>query len=247
MIFIGSGGIHPTRHSFTSSLLYPAHQGLMPHQLGATAAMYVGYDTGTDRWRVRVSAGEFRAITEGAEPIENLTFVDFEITLAARRAASWGGATASWRPTTTATASSISSSPTATGFPLPQRSAPALQEPGGARLFLVARGVTQLREQVDGMHWRSQNHRRVHFGLGPNTVVDSLAIIWPSGAVQMLEQLPADRVIRVIESPTECSDGIDDDGDKLVDLPGDPGCEDPLDDSESSPPPAHRTRSPRRR
>ena len=102
----------------------------------------------------------------------------------------------------------------------------------GARLFLTAGGVTQLREQVGGMHRSSQDHQRVHFGLGPNTVADSLEIVWPSGAVQVLEGVPADQLIQVVESTTACSDGIDNDSDGLIDL-DDPDCSDAADPLEA--------------
>lgn len=50
----------------------------------------------------------------------------------------------------------------------------------GAKVFATAGGVTQVREQNEGYHRWSQNHRRLHFGLGDNTRV-SLRVQWPSG------------------------------------------------------------------
>jgi hypothetical protein len=70
----------------------------------------------------------------------------------------------------------------------------------GARLFLTAGGVTQLREQGGGIHDHSQHSRRIHFGLGQNTVIDRLLILWPSGSVQSLRGIPVDQVLRVTES-----------------------------------------------
>lgn len=72
----------------------------------------------------------------------------------------------------------------------------------GARIELTAGGVTQLREQAAGIHARAQNHMRVHFGLGNNTVIDSLEIHWPSGITQQLENVPVDRIVRVVEDGT---------------------------------------------
>jgi hypothetical protein len=68
----------------------------------------------------------------------------------------------------------------------------------GARLIATAGGVAQLREQAGGIHSRGQNHQRVHFGLGSNTHVD-ITISWPSGIVQMLEDVAADQILRVVE------------------------------------------------
>jgi len=69
----------------------------------------------------------------------------------------------------------------------------------GARLLASAGGVTQLREQSGGIHRFTQDHERVHFGLGAHTRVDSLVIHWPSGTTQVLSDLPADQIVRVIE------------------------------------------------
>ncbi len=69
----------------------------------------------------------------------------------------------------------------------------------GARIELTAGGVTQLREQAGGMHRLSQNHQRIHFGLADNEVVDQLTIEWPSGIVQIIDNIPANQIIRVVE------------------------------------------------
>ncbi|MGV2828440.1 CRTAC1 family protein [Myxosarcina sp. GI1(2024)] len=69
----------------------------------------------------------------------------------------------------------------------------------GARVFVTAGGVTQLREQSGGMHHRSQNHQRIHFGLAENTIVEELVVEWPSGKEQRIENIPADQLIRIIE------------------------------------------------
>ena len=49
------------------------------------------------------------------------------------------------------------------------------------------------------MHRFSQNHQRIHFGLGANTRVKKLEIHWPNGTVQTLQNIVADQLIRVIE------------------------------------------------
>jgi hypothetical protein len=69
----------------------------------------------------------------------------------------------------------------------------------GARVLVTAGGVTQLREQAGGMHAQSQNHSRVHFGLGSNTVVEQLVVEWPSGIVQQIDHVAGDRIFRVTE------------------------------------------------
>jgi hypothetical protein len=39
----------------------------------------------------------------------------------------------------------------------------------------------------------------VHFGLGPDSAVKELRVEWPSGAIQTLRDVPADRIITVRE------------------------------------------------
>ena len=70
----------------------------------------------------------------------------------------------------------------------------------GARVLVTAGDVTQLREQGGGMHKFSQNHTRIHFGLGQNRTIKRLEVQWPSGIVQVLQNLKADKIIQVVES-----------------------------------------------
>lgn len=69
----------------------------------------------------------------------------------------------------------------------------------GAFLELEVGGRTLIRQQTGGMHYRAQNHHRIHFGLGPFSIVDRLTIYWPSGIIQNLESIDADQVIQVVE------------------------------------------------
>ncbi|MEL7038799.1 MAG: CRTAC1 family protein, partial [Cyanobacteria bacterium J06592_8] len=77
----------------------------------------------------------------------------------------------------------------------------------GARVSVTSNGVTQLQEQNGGIHRRSQNHQRLHFGLGDNQTIDELVIQWPSGIEQRLENVPANQILEVTEpersEPTE--------------------------------------------
>ena len=70
----------------------------------------------------------------------------------------------------------------------------------GAQLHATAGGITQLREQNAGSHCRAQNHQRIHFGLGPNTMVDVLEIRWPNGITQEIYDIPADQIIQITEA-----------------------------------------------
>jgi enediyne biosynthesis protein E4 len=69
----------------------------------------------------------------------------------------------------------------------------------GARLKLVAGGMTQTSEIYSGASYLSQNDMRVHFGLGRATKIDSLEIRWPSGRVETIKGLAADKFYGVLE------------------------------------------------
>ena len=69
----------------------------------------------------------------------------------------------------------------------------------GASLFLYAGGKAQTRAADGGIHRYAQNDQMIHFGLGSNTAVDSLVVIWPSSTVQRLFDLPADQYITLVE------------------------------------------------
>lgn len=69
----------------------------------------------------------------------------------------------------------------------------------GAQVLVTAAGKTQLREQNGGMHRFSQNHSRIHFGLGNNIRAEKIIVKWPSGIVQELTNIAADQIIQIIE------------------------------------------------
>jgi hypothetical protein len=53
-----------------------------------------------------------------------------------------------------------------------------------------------------------QNDLRPNFGLGDATNVDIVRVEWPSGAVQELEDVTANKVLRVIEPPRLLPKGV---------------------------------------
>jgi enediyne biosynthesis protein E4 len=69
----------------------------------------------------------------------------------------------------------------------------------GARLVATVRGQPIVRELYPLNSYRSQMPSLVHFGLGDADRVDKLTIRWPSGKVQELTDLAADRHIVVDE------------------------------------------------
>jgi hypothetical protein len=69
----------------------------------------------------------------------------------------------------------------------------------GTRLTLTADGHRQVREVQSGSSYLSQNDLRAHFGLGQSNRAERLEIRWPSGATELVENLPANHVITVRE------------------------------------------------
>jgi enediyne biosynthesis protein E4 len=69
----------------------------------------------------------------------------------------------------------------------------------GARVVCVTGKHRQMDEVRSGGSHFSQNDLRVHFGLGTSARVDLIEVRWPSGAVDRLRDVPADRVIRIRE------------------------------------------------
>ncbi len=69
----------------------------------------------------------------------------------------------------------------------------------GARIKLISKSGTQYNHMTTSVGYASSSDGPVHFGLGPDTQADRIEIHWPSGIVQTLENVPADRVIKVVE------------------------------------------------
>ena len=69
----------------------------------------------------------------------------------------------------------------------------------GAKVYVTAGGVTQLREQSGSYHRWSQNHARIHVGLGQNTTASEVRIEWPSGQVDVYANVSADQLYDATE------------------------------------------------
>ena len=69
----------------------------------------------------------------------------------------------------------------------------------GARVTLTCRTGTQIREVRRNASYLSSNDPRLLFGLGTNKTVERLEIRWPSGIVQVLENLATNQELVVRE------------------------------------------------
>lgn len=76
----------------------------------------------------------------------------------------------------------------------------------GAIVVAETGGMKQIRVQGGGMHHHSQNHKRLHFGLGKYEKVDRITVHWPSGEVQVLENIVADKILRIKEAQAPLSE-----------------------------------------
>lgn len=69
----------------------------------------------------------------------------------------------------------------------------------GAVIRAVSKSGTQYNHMTTSVGYASSSHGPVHFGLGPDETVDRLEIRWPSGKMQVLEHVPAGRILKVKE------------------------------------------------
>ena len=69
----------------------------------------------------------------------------------------------------------------------------------GARLKVISKTLTQYNHMTSSVGYASSSLGPVHFGLGTDARAESIEINWPSGTVQTLRDVSADRMIRVVE------------------------------------------------
>jgi hypothetical protein len=69
----------------------------------------------------------------------------------------------------------------------------------GASLKLTSEGFVHVQQSKGGMSYMSASDPRIFFGLGKRTKIESLEIIWPSGRIEKLTNLPVDQIIAIKE------------------------------------------------
>ncbi len=77
----------------------------------------------------------------------------------------------------------------------------------GARVAVTTAAGTRVAEKESAGGYLSTNDPRLHFGLGTAEVVDRIEVRWPSGAVQVLEDVPARRVVEIVEPAGALAEG----------------------------------------
>lgn len=71
----------------------------------------------------------------------------------------------------------------------------------GARVTLQAGGLTITREHLCGQGFSGQNSATMLIGLGKADIIDSLAVVWPSGLQQTFADVPAGKLVTLHEHP----------------------------------------------
>ncbi|WP_348270190.1 CRTAC1 family protein [Edaphobacter paludis] len=69
----------------------------------------------------------------------------------------------------------------------------------GARIKLVTKSGAEYNHMTTSVCYASSSDGPVHFGLGPDNRAESVEIHWPSGIVQTLHDIAADRILKVTE------------------------------------------------
>jgi hypothetical protein len=70
----------------------------------------------------------------------------------------------------------------------------------GTRIKLTAEsGLVQYNEVTTAGSYASSSDKRVHFGLGRNSVIKEIELRWPSGTLQVLRNVKTDQVLKITE------------------------------------------------
>jgi hypothetical protein len=69
----------------------------------------------------------------------------------------------------------------------------------GTKVKLTTSLGTQYNQATTAVSYNSSSDKRVHFGLGPASVVDNIELTWPSGIKQALKNVKADQILTVTE------------------------------------------------
>jgi hypothetical protein len=71
---------------------------------------------------------------------------------------------------------------------------------GAVMKLTTESGRTLYNHVTTSVGFMSSSDRRVHFGLGAETKVKSLEIHWPSGAMQVVKDVPVDKLLKIEEN-----------------------------------------------
>ncbi len=69
----------------------------------------------------------------------------------------------------------------------------------GAKVYVTANGITQLREMAGGIHGICQDDPRLHFGLGSSDTIENVQVQWPSGLIDEYSDMEINQIHTLIE------------------------------------------------
>jgi hypothetical protein len=69
----------------------------------------------------------------------------------------------------------------------------------GARIKVTSGSMVLASQKKSTTGYLSQNDPRIHFGLAKNEKVDKIEIKWPSGKIQILENIKVNQILTVKE------------------------------------------------
>jgi hypothetical protein len=69
----------------------------------------------------------------------------------------------------------------------------------GARVTLKAGAQLQVQEVISQSSYYSHNDHRLHFGLGQNKKADLIEIVWPNGDREVVDNVPANKIVNIKE------------------------------------------------
>jgi hypothetical protein len=70
----------------------------------------------------------------------------------------------------------------------------------GTKVKITTSLGSQYNQATTALSYSSSSDKRVHFGLGSASVIESMELTWPSGIKQVLKNVKADQVLTVTES-----------------------------------------------
>lgn len=70
----------------------------------------------------------------------------------------------------------------------------------GARIKVTTAHGVQYNHATTAVGYSSSSDKRVHFGLGADSVIDKIELLWPTGIKQVLTQVRADQILTIVES-----------------------------------------------
>ena len=70
----------------------------------------------------------------------------------------------------------------------------------GTKIRIVTASGSQYNEATTAVGYNSSSDKRVHFGLGNNTVISRLELSWPTGLKQVLTNVKVDQILTITEN-----------------------------------------------